>query len=279
MNISFSEAEYREGYRLGKPCLVYLRDENVPILPKFVERDPEKVALFEKFRNTLQARHTIAIFKDSHDLSVSVAADLSRTAQAIEETTRIKDVEGKSAASFSQEINDIVADALNRGIAESSVISTVRQAIATLLRTEKVRRPLVFFSYSHKDQEIVRSVAAGLKNEGIDVWIDFQDIGFGERITESISRGLDSADFLAYFMSPSSLNSVWSREELNVIMSRRLSGRGGATILPILLESVEIPALLRDVHYLDLRDKDVSKVVKQLSKAIKYHLQGRKREE
>ena len=43
--VSFSEAEYREGQRLGKPCLVYLRDENAPILIKYVERDPEKLRL------------------------------------------------------------------------------------------------------------------------------------------------------------------------------------------------------------------------------------------
>src|SRR5580693_1532549 len=29
--ISFSEAEYQEGRRLGKPCLVYMRDDVVPI--------------------------------------------------------------------------------------------------------------------------------------------------------------------------------------------------------------------------------------------------------
>src|SRR5215213_4120289 len=28
--ISYTEAEYREGHRLGKPCLVYFRDEAVP---------------------------------------------------------------------------------------------------------------------------------------------------------------------------------------------------------------------------------------------------------
>jgi hypothetical protein len=33
-DVSFSEAEYNEAYRLRKPCLVYVRDENVPILPR-----------------------------------------------------------------------------------------------------------------------------------------------------------------------------------------------------------------------------------------------------
>jgi Domain of unknown function (DUF4062) len=33
MGISYSQAEYEEGVRLNKPCLVYLRGDNVPILP------------------------------------------------------------------------------------------------------------------------------------------------------------------------------------------------------------------------------------------------------
>jgi hypothetical protein len=48
LGISYSEAEYAEGFRLKKPCLVYMRDENVPVLPKHVERDPEKLKLLER---------------------------------------------------------------------------------------------------------------------------------------------------------------------------------------------------------------------------------------
>ena len=93
MNVSFSEAEYNEGYRLGKPCLVYLRDENIPILPKFIEREAEKITLLDRFKSILRTRHTIATFKNSHDLSVSVAADLSRTAQALEEAVKAEEAE------------------------------------------------------------------------------------------------------------------------------------------------------------------------------------------
>ena len=32
MGISYSQAEYEEGVRREKPCLVYLRDDDVPIL-------------------------------------------------------------------------------------------------------------------------------------------------------------------------------------------------------------------------------------------------------
>lgn len=86
--ISFTEAEYSEGYNLRKPCLIYLRDENVPILLAHIERDPQKLQSLERFRALLKERHTVATFTGATDLAVRVAADLSRAVQAIQETAR-----------------------------------------------------------------------------------------------------------------------------------------------------------------------------------------------
>jgi CheY-like chemotaxis protein len=98
--MSFSEAEYEEGFRLKKPCLVYVRDENVPVMPKHMERDPEKLKLLEAWKATLQARHTVASFEDDQRLAVQVAADLGRVLvetskklnKALAETSQAKGV-------------------------------------------------------------------------------------------------------------------------------------------------------------------------------------------
>jgi hypothetical protein len=277
MGISFSEAEYVEGYRLGKPCLVYLRDDNIPILPKHMERDPEKMILLEKFKDTLRTRHTVATFRDAHDLALAVAADLSRTAHALEEAARAEEEElSYPSTPPLTEVNEIIQDAFDKGVSASAVVSAIRQAMASLLSAEGRRRPLVFFSYSHADKEIVRAIASELRKEEIDIWLDEQELKSGASIVEAISRGLDSADFIAFFMSQHSLKSKWARKELDIVISRRLSKRGGAIVLPILLEDVEIPALLRDVMYLDLRDRDVSKAVLSLADAICYHAKLRR---
>jgi uncharacterized protein YjbI with pentapeptide repeats len=78
LGVSYSEAEYDEGYRLGKPCLAYFRGDDVPILPRFVENDPEKRKLLTALREKIQARHTIAYFRDNRDLSLQVSADLAK---------------------------------------------------------------------------------------------------------------------------------------------------------------------------------------------------------
>jgi len=54
LGISYSEAEYAEGFRLKKPCLVYMRNDNVPVLPRHMEHDPEKLKLLEPWKEKLQ---------------------------------------------------------------------------------------------------------------------------------------------------------------------------------------------------------------------------------
>jgi Domain of unknown function (DUF4062) len=76
LDISYSQAEYEEGARLEKPCLVYLRDDGVPILPKFVERDPAKIKLLDAWKQVLNDTYTVAKFEDEQGLAVQVAVDI-----------------------------------------------------------------------------------------------------------------------------------------------------------------------------------------------------------
>jgi tetratricopeptide (TPR) repeat protein len=76
MGVSYSQAEYEEGVRLKKPCLIYLRDDDVPILRKYVERDPDKLRLLDGWKQMLNAKHTVAKFENWPTLAVQVAADI-----------------------------------------------------------------------------------------------------------------------------------------------------------------------------------------------------------
>jgi hypothetical protein len=270
LGVSFSEAEYREGQRLGKPCLVYLRDENAPVLPKHFERDPEKLRLLDRWKEALASRHTIAKFSAAKELAVQVAADLSRTIQAIDEAERNRSDSATQPINKSvAEIQALIAGAVEKGIPHNSLLSAFRRTVADLLAASGERKPLVFLSHSHADKPVVRQIAEGLKSQGIDVWIDEAELSLGDSLVNRIERGLDSADFVAFFLSKASVKSQWARQELNVAISRQVSGERGAIVLPILLEDAEIPALLRDVMYLDMRAGDVQAGVTKLVAAIR----------
>jgi hypothetical protein len=279
LGISYSEAEYREGYRLGKPCLVYVRDENVPVLPRHVERDPQKLRLLEAWKEMLTARHTVAAFADGHQLAVQVAADLGRTVQAIEELPLADTSSREDNGLVFGEVRGLLEEATGKGLSQRVVVSAWRRAVADLLASAEGRRPLVFLSYSYADKQVVRAVAEGMRAAEIDLWFDEAELELGDSVVKpgdsvvkQIEKGLDSADFVAFFLSKAAVTSSWMQHELNVAISRQLSERRGAIVLPVLLADVEIPALLKDVMYLDMRDGNIAGGVAELVRVIEHHL-------
>src|SRR4051812_27954914 len=63
IGLSYSEVEYDAAFRAGKPCLVYFKSEDVPVLPKYMERDQDKYPMLQKFKQKLKSQHTIAYFR------------------------------------------------------------------------------------------------------------------------------------------------------------------------------------------------------------------------
>lgn len=271
LGISYSEAEYSEGHRLGKPCLVYIRDENIPVLPRHMERDPEKLVLLEKWKSILQQRHTVATFQDGQKLAVQVAADLSRTIQDLEETAKARaEARSQSTGDLLGEVERIVLEALNNGAEEESLLSAIRSAISSFLTATARREPTVFLSYSRDDREVVRRVADGLMQSGVRVWLDEASLKPGTNWMQEIERELALADVVVFFISPSSVRSGWAMQELQVALHRQVSGEGGAVILPVLLETADVPPLLRQFQWLDMRSGDLSEGVSKLFKAIQH---------
>lgn len=71
-----TEDEYRRARQRKIPCLVYMKDETVPISPPHIERDPVKVKKLEALKDELKRNHTVSVFKTPDDLATKVVADL-----------------------------------------------------------------------------------------------------------------------------------------------------------------------------------------------------------
>jgi hypothetical protein len=85
---------------------------------------------------------------------------------------------------------------------------------------------------------------------------------------ETIERELAAADFVVFFISPNLVAHGPAMQELQVALHRQVSGEGGAVIVPILLENADVPPLLRQFQWVDLRDGDIEKGVAVLVDAI-----------
>ena len=110
----------------------------------------------------------------------------------------------------------------------------------------------MFICHSSFDKPFARRLAEELRNRGAEVWIDEEKMTVGDSLFESISFGIEQADYVVVLVTAASLQRPWVRKELAAAFSLEVE-RGGKCILPILLEGTELPALLKDKVYADFR--------------------------
>jgi hypothetical protein len=92
----------------------------------------------------------------------------------------------------------------------------------------------------------------------------------GRRFVDRIEEGLDSIDAIAVFISGSLAS--WQNAELGFILQRRLSDSHGPLAVAVLTGDAEIPPILRDNMYFDLRDGDAERVAKGIVASIRNNL-------
>jgi hypothetical protein len=71
-----TEAEYRQAQERRIPCLVYFKDDNVPVKPAHIERDPRKITKLEALKQELKQDHTVSFFRSPDHLATQVVTDL-----------------------------------------------------------------------------------------------------------------------------------------------------------------------------------------------------------
>jgi len=74
--LSMTELEYRKAQECKIPCLIYMIDENVPVLPKEFEDDPKKIKKLKALKEELRGKQMIYFFKSSTDLVSRMMVDL-----------------------------------------------------------------------------------------------------------------------------------------------------------------------------------------------------------
>ncbi len=111
----------------------------------------------------------------------------------------------------------------------------------------------IFISYSHQDKAAVDKIISRLEAEGHDIWVDTRKIRLGDNITRKIQEGLAQADALLVVVSHNSFRSKSVQQEFSTIALQQISKRE-SRILPVKIDSSDVPAYLADRLYLDLSE-------------------------
>lgn len=77
----------------------------------------------------------------------------------------------------------------------------------------------VFISYAHEDRDFVKRLETRLKQDGREVWVDWEDIPGGVEWWEEIRAGIEGANNFAFIISPDSITSKVCRDEIEQALS------------------------------------------------------------
>ncbi|HAB16648.1 MAG TPA: toll/interleukin-1 receptor domain-containing protein, partial [Verrucomicrobiota bacterium] len=84
----------------------------------------------------------------------------------------------------------------------------------------------LFISYATEDREsVARPLMAELQKQGLRVWIDFKEIGYGDLLRDRINDGLRDSRFGVVILSPDYLRKHWTRNELGALLDPDKQGR------------------------------------------------------
>lgn len=271
LNISFPHAEYNEAFLEGKPCLVYFRDDDVPVLPRHIERDPDNIRLLDEWKDTLRKRHTVSTFRDSPQLAVQVSADLGRTLGAIEQAKQAVRTDFLSEAPTVWDyVRLAMTEALARGVPESSLLGAVQSAVTALSPPRPSEHPSVFVSFAPAKGVFAARLVDSLRNERLLVF----DKRTGQ-IAQSHSGDRCALDDIDCFVFLVSHDQEWVQNEWTLAVYRRVAITPAPVIIPVLLETAEMPPLFRDVLPVDVRSLAPDEAVARVVATVRHRLPTR----
>jgi len=122
----------------------------------------------------------------------------------------------------------------------------------------------IFISYSRKDMDFARKLAADLEKAGYDVWWDITDLHGGDDWVRVIPAAIASSQHVLVVLSPNSIESEWVEKEYTQALSLRKK------IIPIMLAATGIPFALNTINYVNFASGDYLDNLKNLLSALGY---------
>lgn len=104
---------------------------------------------------------------------------------------------------------------------------------------------MIFISHSSQDNVFVRRLAASLKELGVSVWLDLEQIENGERWIQELQTGLEQAEALIVVISRAARESEWVEREVLYSLERR------KPVFIVLTETLPLPLYLVNRQYSD----------------------------
>lgn len=127
----------------------------------------------------------------------------------------------------------------------------------------------VFLSHSSRDKQLVDEVFNELHKAEVRAWYDRYEIEHGDSITDKINEGLTGSRFGFLFLSKNFLDprSGWPMAEANYFFQKLMrEGQKNFVILNVDLAIDELPPLLQDRRFIDMRSPNAMREIVELAR-------------
>jgi hypothetical protein len=148
----------------------------------------------------------------------------------------------------------------------SSSTGVLMPRLITSQPTIPFAQVICFVSYARHDEEFVVRFTQRLREEGVNVWRDRDDIPAGASWDDEIDSALQRCTHVLFVASTASVKSDNVGDELSAAINY------GKLIVPILLEDCQLPFRIRRNQWVDFRsdfEAAIAKLLKDLGKGAK----------
>lgn len=145
----------------------------------------------------------------------------------------------------------------------SAVIEREKQGrLAVIKERQRTKQFHVLLCHNSKDKPVVRQLADALLEQGVLGWVDEREVLAGDSFPAKLEKEIDAARVVAVIFGPHGMGR-WEEMEYHAALHRYVEDRDEddrrrLRLIPILLPGVakkpDLPAFLRGVDYVDLRD-------------------------
>ena len=123
----------------------------------------------------------------------------------------------------------------------------------------------LFLSHASPDKDWVATLAAQLESLGLRVFIDSKEIAVGDNLVLRLSDGLERSRYMVLVLSNHTGARPWVMQEWTSF----LAGEGPlGRLLPVKINAVELPAILKATQAIDATDRDAARAADELFKVV-----------
>ena len=129
----------------------------------------------------------------------------------------------------------------------------------------------VFISHAYTDEPLVKKIADGLEEAGLEVWDATREVLPGANWTDEVARALKESKAMVVLLTADALRSSWVRREIEYALGEQNYRERLISVLasdPGELKKEDIPWILRHLHLIDMGEYGEEEGIKQIAQAI-----------